>query len=242
MKRLHGKLTYSNVVSTLCLLLLVGGGTAWAATTLPKNSVGSKQIKKGAVTAEKLSESAKSAMAGPRGAEGARGPEGPRGADGQRGERGEKGDTGAQGDRGETGAKGESGPKGEKGDKGEKGEKGETGAAATTLFAQVNEDGTLNTGGATVTTVKAAKGVYLVNFGREISQCVVVANQGGIPIFSTPGGATSATNGYGPRVDIVAPKAGANYQPGFPANTTAAISTFSGSEPEDTTFYVAALC
>jgi hypothetical protein len=79
MTRLRAKLTYSNVVSTLCLLLLVGGGTAWAATTLPKNSVGAKQIKNGAVGPEKLSAAARSGMAGPRGVEGPRGAEGTRG-------------------------------------------------------------------------------------------------------------------------------------------------------------------
>lgn len=54
MNRLRSKLTYSNVISTLCLFLLVGGGTAVAANHLGKNSVGSKQLKKNAVTAAKL--------------------------------------------------------------------------------------------------------------------------------------------------------------------------------------------
>ena len=31
MRHLRGKLTYSNVLSTLCLFLLLGGGTAYAA-------------------------------------------------------------------------------------------------------------------------------------------------------------------------------------------------------------------
>jgi hypothetical protein len=47
------RLTYSNVVSTLCLFVLLGGG-AYAATNLPKNSVGTKQLKKNAVTATKI--------------------------------------------------------------------------------------------------------------------------------------------------------------------------------------------
>jgi hypothetical protein len=50
---LTGKFTYSNVVSTLCLFLLLGGG-AYAATQLPKNSVGTKQLKRGAVTGGKI--------------------------------------------------------------------------------------------------------------------------------------------------------------------------------------------
>jgi hypothetical protein len=53
-KALLGRLTYANVVSTLCLFLLLGGGAAVAATQLPKNSVGSKQLKKNAVAAAKI--------------------------------------------------------------------------------------------------------------------------------------------------------------------------------------------
>ncbi len=47
------KLTYANVMSTLCFFLLLGGG-AYAAGHLGKNSVGSKQLKKNAVTTPKL--------------------------------------------------------------------------------------------------------------------------------------------------------------------------------------------
>jgi hypothetical protein len=53
-RRLCGKLTYANVVSTLCLFLLLGGGAAYATLSLPKNSVGSKQLKVHAVTASKV--------------------------------------------------------------------------------------------------------------------------------------------------------------------------------------------
>ena len=88
MRRLRGKLTYSNVISTLCLLLLLGGGTAYAATHLPKNSVGSRQLRKGAVTPSKLSGGAEAALTG---AQGPTGPQGPRG------DKGEKGDQGARG-------------------------------------------------------------------------------------------------------------------------------------------------
>ncbi|HJZ35681.1 MAG TPA: hypothetical protein VJ204_05345 [Solirubrobacterales bacterium] len=55
MKRLSGKLTYANVVATLALFLVLAGGSAFAAKTmLPKNSVGSKQIKNNAVTGPKI--------------------------------------------------------------------------------------------------------------------------------------------------------------------------------------------
>lgn len=57
-KALRDKLTYANVISTLCLFLLIGGGTAFAAATLGKNSVGSKQLKNNAVTTAKIKDSA----------------------------------------------------------------------------------------------------------------------------------------------------------------------------------------
>lgn len=43
-------LTYANVVATIALFLALGGG-AYAAVTLPKNSVKAKQIAKNAVGA-----------------------------------------------------------------------------------------------------------------------------------------------------------------------------------------------
>jgi hypothetical protein len=51
--RLRSRLTYANVVSTLCLFLLLGGG-AYAASELAKNSVGSKQIKNKSVKSKDL--------------------------------------------------------------------------------------------------------------------------------------------------------------------------------------------
>jgi hypothetical protein len=47
------RLTYANVVSTICLFLLLGGA-AWAATALPKNSVGTPQLKNNAVSGAKV--------------------------------------------------------------------------------------------------------------------------------------------------------------------------------------------
>ncbi len=89
MHRVRGKLTYSNVMVTVLAVLVVGGGTAFAATSmLPKNSVGAKQIKKGAVTPAKLSPAATSSLTGPKGATGPQG---------------QKGDTGPQGPPGAAG-------------------------------------------------------------------------------------------------------------------------------------------
>jgi hypothetical protein len=53
MRKLRAKLTYSNVISTLCLFLILGGG-AYAASRLPKNSVGTKQLKANSVNGSKV--------------------------------------------------------------------------------------------------------------------------------------------------------------------------------------------
>lgn len=51
--RARSRLTYANVTATLALFIALGG-TGYAALTLPRNSVGVKQIRAGAVTNTKL--------------------------------------------------------------------------------------------------------------------------------------------------------------------------------------------
>jgi hypothetical protein len=91
MNRVRGKFTYANVISTLCLILVLGGGTAYAASQLEKESVGPKQIKKEAVTPAKLSKAAKATITGPAGPKGATGDTGPQGPKGDRGDVGPRG-------------------------------------------------------------------------------------------------------------------------------------------------------
>jgi hypothetical protein len=52
-RRVRGFLTFSNLVACLALFIALGGA-GYAAFKLPKNSVGTKQLKKGAVTAAKV--------------------------------------------------------------------------------------------------------------------------------------------------------------------------------------------
>ena len=66
-------MTYANVISTICLVLVLGGGVAYSATQLRKNSVGTKQLKNGAVTQRKISKSAQKALRGATGPAGASG-------------------------------------------------------------------------------------------------------------------------------------------------------------------------
>lgn len=54
---LRHRLTYANVTATVALFLALGGG-AYAAISLPKNSVGTKQLRKRAVTTSKIANGA----------------------------------------------------------------------------------------------------------------------------------------------------------------------------------------
>lgn len=91
MHRMKGKLTYANVISTLCLVMLLGGGTAYAASKLGKGSVGTRQLAKESVTPAKLSKASKKTLTGPQGPQGAQGPQGLQGAVGATGARGPEG-------------------------------------------------------------------------------------------------------------------------------------------------------
>ena len=85
--RLH--LTYANVASSLALFIALGG-VSYAAVTLPKNSVGSKQLRKNAVTATKVKNGSLGVgdfkkgqlRKGTRGLHGERGPQGVAGPSG----------------------------------------------------------------------------------------------------------------------------------------------------------------
>jgi hypothetical protein len=96
MKALARRLTYANVVATLALFVALGGG-AYAATQLKKNSVGTKQLKNGAVTEAKLAAPAQVALRGPQGSRGEAGPKGEAGAAGERGAPGVEGPPGHEG-------------------------------------------------------------------------------------------------------------------------------------------------
>ena len=56
------RLTYANVVATLALLIAIGGASAFAASQLGKNTVGTKQLKKNSVTTAKIKKQAITAL------------------------------------------------------------------------------------------------------------------------------------------------------------------------------------
>src|SRR4051812_21761868 len=83
--RLKDKLTYANVTATIALFVALGG-TSYAALRLPRNSVGSAQIRTGAVHSSEVRDrslrlrdiavAARSALSGRQGPAGPQGPPG----------------------------------------------------------------------------------------------------------------------------------------------------------------------
>ena len=76
--KLPPKLSYANVMVTLLAFVVLGGGAAYAANQLAKNSVGTKQLKKSSVTSAKVKDgtlrskdfAAGQLLVGPRGPQG----------------------------------------------------------------------------------------------------------------------------------------------------------------------------
>ena len=112
-RRFLGRVTYANVMATVAFALALGG-SAYAATALPRNSVGTAQLKAGAVNSAKVKDGSLRAAdflggrlpTGATGPRGAAGPVGPSGPGGPAGASGPPGATGATGEQGPAGAPG----------------------------------------------------------------------------------------------------------------------------------------
>ncbi|MGZ4383442.1 MAG: hypothetical protein ACXVY3_02475 [Gaiellaceae bacterium] len=93
------------VVACLALFVALGGTSVAVVNALPRNSVGTEQLKANAVVSSKIKNGSLRAadfapgalQAGPRGLTGPAGPAGPAGAAGAKGDKGDKGDAGAAG-------------------------------------------------------------------------------------------------------------------------------------------------
>ena len=136
---IRSRLTFSNVIAVIALFIALGGAS-YAAVNLPRNSVGTKQIKKNAVNSSKVKD--RSLLANdfkpgqlPRGAVGPTGAAGAVGQDGVPGLDGVAGQTGATGLMGATGPEGPVGPTGLDGGTGPTGTTGATGDAGISSAA-----------------------------------------------------------------------------------------------------------
>jgi hypothetical protein len=85
-----------NIVAYAALFVALGG-SAYAAVSLPAGSVGTRQLKNGAVTLTKINSKARRSLQGHGGSAGPTGATGPTGASGAQGLRGERGVTGERG-------------------------------------------------------------------------------------------------------------------------------------------------
>jgi Collagen triple helix repeat (20 copies) len=101
------------MVIALAALLIALGGTSYAVTRLPTNSVGSAQVKDHSLLARDFKRGQlPRGRRGPAGARGPEGPEGPEGIEGLEGPEGEPGLEGPEGPRGPAGPAGATGPAG----------------------------------------------------------------------------------------------------------------------------------
>jgi hypothetical protein len=174
MSRLRRHLSPALVISCLALLAAVGG-TGYAAIKLPPGSVGTKQLKNGAVVASKVKP--RSLLA--RNFKPGQLPRGPRGAQGLPGAAGPQGPGGPQG------------PAGAKGD------------PATRLFGTVKNN--TMTGGVELgpssgvtTLVKTGTGGYTLTFNQDVNNCAVLASPGATG-GDIPDGTTASAAATSPR-------------------------------------------
>jgi hypothetical protein len=167
--RVRPRLTYANVIASVALFVALGGGS-YAALQVPRASVGTKQLKRNAVTSPKvndgsllLSDFNASQLSQLRGPAGVRGTEGPRGATGPEGLQGPRGATGPEGLQGPRGATGPEGPPAPRFSAEVREVQGEM-----TIVAQTGGIGFDN----------PSTGVFLLNLNRNldnIGECVAVA-------------------------------------------------------------------
>jgi hypothetical protein len=136
------------VIATIALLVALAG-TGYAATSLPRNSVGNAQLQSNAVTSSKVKNGSLERIDFGKNQI----PKGPRGP------------VGAPGPPGAPGARGPTGPAGPSG-------------TAATKWAFVGKDGNLIAGTPGVVVVQSSPGKYYVNFGSPVNGHAIVTTPG----------------------------------------------------------------
>jgi hypothetical protein len=138
---------------------------------------------------------------------------------------------------GHDGAQGPAGAPGGQGLQGAQGPPGAPGVPASKLFAQVESDGTAASSSSGVQTAKVGLGQYYVDFGQDITRCVALVQEGGLP--SGPGGSTGNEDAAA-HANIFG--AGTTFSNGFPSGDTVLVSTISDGGLADSAFQVGMLC
>jgi len=185
------------ILAVTALVVVVLGATplgqAADGLVLPRNSVGTAQLKKNAVFAKKIAKNAvsgakiaKDAVTGAKVEDGSllaadfkpgqlpAGPQGPQADPGPQGPQGEPGPQGPKGDAGDPGAQGPKGDKGIQGIKGPKGDKGGTGAPGISGYEEVAGPWTnIVKGGITTASVTCPAGKKVLGGGPETSPAYV---------------------------------------------------------------------
>jgi hypothetical protein len=146
MKRLKERLTFANVVSLLALFIALGG-TSYAALTLPRNSVGSTQIKARSVGPSELRTQAVSGRSVRNRSLTLR----------------------------DISASARLALKGEQGTRGTQGERGPAGPSGITYFAAVDSGGGTPRGNSLGASHGGGTNEYAVQFPRQLDQCVATA-------------------------------------------------------------------
>ena len=118
LRAIRQRLTYANSMSTIAVMIALGG-TSYAAIKLPRNSVGTQQLRSSAVTSAKVRNGTllrkdfkRGQLVSQKGDPGIAGPAGPKGDPGPAGPAGPKGDPGTPGANGVNGAPGQDGQNG----------------------------------------------------------------------------------------------------------------------------------
>lgn len=138
------------VVAGIALVVALGG-VSYAAVAIPKNSIGSAQVRNGSLQSLDLSKKAAAALRGVTGARGIQGLPGPQGP------------------------KGDPGPQGIQGIQGEKGDKGDP-SAGTFAFGAMPGGYVPAKSSGVVKVDHPGTGFYRVTFSKDISHCVTFAN------------------------------------------------------------------
>src|SRR5918912_1706395 len=167
------------IVIACVALLLALGGVGWAATALPRNSVGTAQLRNNAVTSRKVKNHSllRADFKNGQIPRGARGPVGP---------------TGATGPKGATGARGPTGPAGAAG-------------TANIRWALVKADATIVAQSGGITMTSHSTGNYILDFNGAINTKLILASAahaGGDtgargPVSAGPCGGTPEGSGCG---------------------------------------------